>query len=98
MPLKVTNLWFLSLPVVETYLLICSPCCYLSSPFQAGYIDIWEQATLAIKRDAYSIKGSGSSCVGHTEKFSPATTVLILNYFFIKFFIVQGLEKVGFLP
>lgn len=42
-----------------------------------GYLDFWEQATLAIKRDAYSIKGSGSSSVVNTEKFSPNTNATI---------------------
>ncbi|PKI31706.1 hypothetical protein CRG98_047916 [Punica granatum] len=42
-----------------------------------GYLDIWEPATLAIKREGYSIKCSGSSGVVVTEKFSPSTTVAI---------------------
>ncbi|KAL6953664.1 hypothetical protein U1Q18_040877, partial [Sarracenia purpurea var. burkii] len=39
-----------------------------------GYLDIWEPATLAIKKDGYSIKGSGPSGVLITEKFSPTTS------------------------
>ncbi|XP_024019927.1 uncharacterized protein LOC21389020 isoform X2 [Morus notabilis] len=62
----------------------------------AGYIDIWEQATLAIKRDAYSIKGSGSSSVVHTEKFSPATTATI-PYGSPSEFIVTGSSGVDHL-
>ncbi|KAF3444189.1 hypothetical protein FNV43_RR13879 [Rhamnella rubrinervis] len=42
-----------------------------------GYLDIWEQAQLTIKRDSYIIKCSGSSGVVVTEKFSPTTTVTI---------------------
>ncbi|TXG60707.1 hypothetical protein EZV62_015280 [Acer yangbiense] len=40
-----------------------------------GYLDIWEPATLAIKREGYSIKCSGTSSI-ITEKFS-STTVSI---------------------
>ncbi|KAK4762895.1 hypothetical protein SAY86_008663 [Trapa natans] len=42
-----------------------------------GYLDIWEPATLAVKREGYSIKGSGSSGLTVTEKFSQSTTVTI---------------------
>ncbi|XP_048226378.1 uncharacterized protein LOC8272414 isoform X2 [Ricinus communis] len=42
-----------------------------------GYLDIWEPATLAIKREGYSIKCSGSSGVVVNEKFSPTTSVSI---------------------
>ncbi|KAK7269003.1 hypothetical protein RIF29_21717 [Crotalaria pallida] len=42
-----------------------------------GYLDIWEPATLAIKKEGYSIKCSGPSGVVFTEKFSPSTTVVI---------------------
>lgn len=41
------------------------------------YLDIWEPATLAIKREGYSIKCTGPSGVVVTEKFSPSTTVVI---------------------
>ncbi|KAJ7970094.1 Tripartite motif-containing 29 [Quillaja saponaria] len=41
------------------------------------YLDIWEPATLVIKREGYSIKCSGPSGVVVTEKFSPTTTVVI---------------------
>eukprot|EP00257_Ricinus_communis_P015325 XP_015573211.1 uncharacterized protein LOC107261071 [Ricinus communis] len=44
---------------------------------QTGYLDIWEPATLAIKREGYSIKCSGSSGVVVNEKFSPTTSVSI---------------------
>ncbi|CAA0831582.1 Unknown protein [Striga hermonthica] len=43
----------------------------------SGYLDIWEPAVLAIKRDSYSIKCSGPSGVVVAEKFSPSTTVTI---------------------
>ncbi|KAJ4715770.1 Tripartite motif-containing 29 [Melia azedarach] len=42
-----------------------------------GYLDIWEPATLAIKREGYSIKCTGPSGLLVTEKFSPTTTVTI---------------------
>ncbi|KAK4840836.1 hypothetical protein QYF36_019400 [Acer negundo] len=41
-----------------------------------GYLDIWEPATLAVKREGYSIKCSGTSGI-ITEKFSSSTTVSI---------------------
>ncbi|XP_010546269.1 PREDICTED: uncharacterized protein LOC104818394 isoform X2 [Tarenaya hassleriana] len=40
-----------------------------------GYLDIWEPATLSIKREGYNIKRS--SGLTNTEKFSPSTTVAI---------------------
>ncbi|KAL2246223.1 UNVERIFIED_CONTAM: hypothetical protein Sindi_2890500, partial [Sesamum indicum] len=40
---------------------------------KTGYLDIWEPATLAIKRDGYSIKCSGPSGVVVAEKFSSST-------------------------
>ncbi|XP_047980476.1 uncharacterized protein LOC125222084 isoform X1 [Salvia hispanica] len=43
----------------------------------SGYLDIWEQATLTIKRDGYSIKGSGPNGTVVTEKFSSSTFVSI---------------------
>ncbi|KAK4786203.1 hypothetical protein SAY86_002892 [Trapa natans] len=43
----------------------------------AGFLDIWEPATLAVKREGYSIKGNGASGRTVTEKFSQNTTVTI---------------------
>ncbi|KAG6392214.1 hypothetical protein SASPL_146425 [Salvia splendens] len=43
----------------------------------SGYLDIWEPATLTIKRDGYSIKGSGPNGTVVTEKFSSSTIVSI---------------------
>lgn len=43
----------------------------------AGYLDIWEPATLAIKREGYSIKCTGPSGAVVSEKFSSATNVSI---------------------
>ncbi|CAK9183646.1 unnamed protein product [Ilex paraguariensis] len=40
-----------------------------------GYLDIWEPATLTIKREGYSIKCTGPSAVVVTEKFLQATVV-----------------------
>lgn len=42
-----------------------------------GFLDIWEPATLAIKRGAYSIKRSSEPSVAAAEKFSPNTIVSI---------------------
>ncbi|EPS72348.1 hypothetical protein M569_02408, partial [Genlisea aurea] len=42
-----------------------------------GYLDFWEPAILAIKRDGYSIKRSGASGGVVAEKFSPSVTVTI---------------------
>ena len=42
---------------------------------QTGYLDIWQPATLNIKREGYSIKDSGSSAVTANEKFLPGTLV-----------------------
>ncbi|KAH7682730.1 hypothetical protein IHE45_05G140500 [Dioscorea alata] len=43
----------------------------------AGALDIWEPATLAIKRDAYSIKCNGPRGVVVEEKFQPAVAITI---------------------
>ncbi|KAI3971417.1 hypothetical protein MKW92_029196 [Papaver armeniacum] len=42
-----------------------------------GYLDIWEPAILAIKREGYSIKCNGPRGVVVTEKFLPITAVTI---------------------
>ncbi|XP_054787026.1 uncharacterized protein LOC129293220 isoform X2 [Prosopis cineraria] len=42
-----------------------------------GYLDIWEPATLAIKRHGYSIKCRGARGVVVSEKFSPSVSVAI---------------------
>nr|XP_027189561.1 uncharacterized protein LOC101501044 isoform X3 [Cicer arietinum] len=54
-----------------------------------GYLDIWEPATLAIKKEGYSIKCSGPNGVVIAEKFSPSTTVVI-PYGHISEFIIIG--------
>ncbi|XP_042497945.1 uncharacterized protein LOC122076612 [Macadamia integrifolia] len=43
----------------------------------AGYLDIWEPAILAIKREGYSIKSKGPRGIIYTQKFQPTTTVSI---------------------
>ncbi|PNY11971.1 hypothetical protein L195_g008591, partial [Trifolium pratense] len=53
-----------------------------------GYLDIWEPATLTIKKEGYSIK-SGPNGVVITEKFSPSTTVMI-PYGHISEFVIIG--------
>lgn len=45
---------------------------------QTGYLDIWEPATLSIKKEGYNIKCSGPSGVVASEKFSPSTNVWFL--------------------
>lgn len=47
---------------------------------QTRYLDIWEPATLAIKRDGYSIKGNGPGGVLVSEKFSQSTIVCLLVF------------------
>ncbi|KAG6777692.1 hypothetical protein POTOM_017521 [Populus tomentosa] len=42
-----------------------------------GFTDIWEPATLAIKREGYSIKSESTGGVVVTEKFSPTISVTI---------------------
>ncbi|XP_020546952.1 uncharacterized protein LOC105179356 isoform X2 [Sesamum indicum] len=61
-----------------------------------GYLDIWEPATLAIKRDGYSIKCSGPSGVVVAEKFSSSTIVSIPYGSPTEFSIVdsQGTERI----
>ncbi|KAK4437537.1 hypothetical protein Salat_0087600 [Sesamum alatum] len=62
----------------------------------SGYLDIWEPATLAIKRDGYSIKCSGPSGVVVAEKFSSSTIVSIPYGSPTEFSIVdsQGTERI----
>lgn len=44
-----------------------------------GYLDIWEPATLTIKRDSYTIKSdNGSNGVVVNEKLSPGITVMVI--------------------
>ncbi|KAL2325224.1 hypothetical protein Fmac_024282 [Flemingia macrophylla] len=43
----------------------------------AGYLDIWEPATLAIKREGYSIKCTAPNGAVVTEKFTSSTNVVI---------------------
>ncbi|KAL3646054.1 hypothetical protein CASFOL_011234 [Castilleja foliolosa] len=56
-----------------------------------GYLDIWEPAVLAIKRDGYSIKCSGPSGVVVTEKFSSSTIVSIPYGSLTEFSVVDSL-------
>ncbi|GAV57083.1 hypothetical protein CFOL_v3_00621 [Cephalotus follicularis] len=55
-----------------------------------GYLDIWEPATLAIKRDAYSIKRTKSNGDVVTEKFSPTTSVAITYGHATEFVIISS--------
>lgn len=50
---------------------------------QTRYLDIWEPATLAIKRDGYSIKVNGPGGVLVSEKFSQSTIVCLLPFAFL---------------
>ncbi|XP_057534959.1 uncharacterized protein LOC130813204 isoform X3 [Amaranthus tricolor] len=54
---------------------------------QANFLDIWEPAILTIKREGYSIRGTGSSIVVINEKFVPGTTVSITHGQHIEFSI-----------
>ncbi|XP_039042781.1 uncharacterized protein LOC120181788 isoform X2 [Hibiscus syriacus] len=45
--------------------------------YSTGYLDIWEPATLAIKRDGYTIKCSGPHGLVVSEKFYPTTEIKI---------------------
>lgn len=47
---------------------------------QVRFLDIWEPAVLAIKREGYSIKCNGQRGVVITEKFQQGTAVC--HYFF----------------
>ncbi|KAK7391820.1 hypothetical protein VNO78_20243 [Psophocarpus tetragonolobus] len=60
-----------------------------------GYLDIWEPATLAIKREGYSIKCSGPNGIVITEKFSPSNTVVIPYGHTSEFIIIgsSGVER-----
>lgn len=63
---------------------------------KTGYLDIWEPATLTIKRDGYSIKCSGPSGVVVTEKFSSPTIVCISIYLaFISYNIFCPFKRKG---
>jgi hypothetical protein len=62
----------------------------------ARYLDIWEPATLAIKREGYSIKGIAPNAAVITEKFSTSTVVNVTCGNPIEFSIngVGGVERV----
>ncbi|KAJ4973346.1 hypothetical protein NE237_006520 [Protea cynaroides] len=62
----------------------------------AKYLDIWEPAILAIKREGYSIKCKGPRGVVVTEKFQSATTVIISFEHMTEFSILGsgGIEHV----
>ncbi|KAM7257276.1 hypothetical protein ACFE04_013017 [Oxalis oulophora] len=45
--------------------------------YSSRYLDIWEQATLSIKRDGFNVKCTGSSGLVVNEKFSPSTSAAI---------------------
>jgi hypothetical protein len=52
---------------------------------QVRFIDMWEPAVLAIKREGYSIKCNGQRGVVVTEKFQQATAVWLQIIHFLKF-------------
>ncbi|XP_042498211.1 uncharacterized protein LOC122076761 isoform X2 [Macadamia integrifolia] len=56
----------------------------------AGYLDIWEPAILAIKKEGYSVKCNGPRGVVVTEKFQPTTTVTIPFGHAIEFSILSS--------
>ncbi|CAL1371872.1 unnamed protein product [Linum trigynum] len=53
-----------------------------------GYLDIWEPATLVIKRDSYTIKSGGPNGAVVSEKFSSKTSVTIPYGHPVEFVIV----------
>ncbi|XP_074311653.1 uncharacterized protein LOC141647399 isoform X2 [Silene latifolia] len=59
-----------------------------------NFLDIWEPAILTIKREGYTIKGSGTSGIAINEKFSPGTTVSITHGHDLEFslFNASGVE------
>ncbi|MED6186540.1 hypothetical protein PIB30_067662 [Stylosanthes scabra] len=57
-----------------------------------GYLDIWEPATLSIKKEGYSIKGTGPNGVVITEKFTSSSTVMI-PYGHVSEFIITGTDN-----
>lgn len=59
---------------------------------QTRYLDIWEPATLAIKRDGYSIKANGLGGVPVSEKFSQSTIVR-LSFFYL-FVSMNSLQRI----
>ncbi|GMI86705.1 hypothetical protein like AT5G23490 [Hibiscus trionum] len=64
--------------------------------FTTGYLDIWEPATLTIKRDGYSIKCSGPNGPVVTEKFYPTTQIKITFEEPTEFMIIgsNGVQRV----
>lgn len=56
---------------------------------QVRFLDIWEPAVLAIKREGYSIKCNGQRGVVITEKFQQGTAVC--NYFSAYFISGTGM-------
>ncbi|KAL1341876.1 uncharacterized protein [Arachis hypogaea] len=54
-----------------------------------GYLDIWEPATLTVKKEGYSIKCSGPNGVVITEKFASSSSVMI-PYGHVSEFIIMG--------
>ncbi|KAH9611138.1 hypothetical protein KSS87_004801 [Heliosperma pusillum] len=59
-----------------------------------NFLDIWEPAILTIKREGYTIKGSATSGIAISEKFSPGTTVTITHGHDLEFslFNTSGVE------
>lgn len=79
--------------LIEKHCLLMYFFSYFSFTLQTGYLDIWEPATLAIKRDGFSIKSSGTIGVMVTEKFSPSIRVCVLtrHVFFLSHTSLEGL-------
>ncbi|XP_039066630.1 uncharacterized protein LOC120212361 [Hibiscus syriacus] len=64
--------------------------------FTTRYLDIWEPATLTIKRDSYSIKFNGPNGPLVTEKFHPTTQIKITYEEPTEFMIIgsNGVQRV----
>jgi len=58
-------------------------------------VDIWEEATLSIERESYTIKCNNDLTIA--EKFSASTAVRLMLYLFLSLFLSTALvcEKSG---
>ena len=68
----------LLIPIAKVFLLLPMSCNYLKYRIlqqQVRFLDMWEPAVLAIKREGYSIKCNGQRGGVITEKFQEATAV-----------------------
>ena len=55
---------------------------------QTGFLDIWEEATLSIKRKGYSIKCNNNDIIA-AEKFSSSNAVRFMPSLFLSFLLIK---------